>query len=245
MAVTSTPFGEIAKSLDPDAEVDLYELDYSKLLGAAIGTNVLRYTPNADPLGTTEANSKLSYDGAIYEPLPIELRGAEEKTDGSTAKRARVRLANHGGLLSSLIDALVGDLTGALVTRKRVFRRHLDDGDDPDPYAYRIQKWIIEQKRAETFWQIDFELAPKGDADDLRLPLRGIEFDVCTWAYLSAGNCGWVPGAGPYFDAEDNSVGTVGEDDCGLRQNSCKIRFGARSEASRFGGFPGAQRTIR
>lgn len=221
-----------------DHVVQLLELDYSRLLGNAPGTNVQRFAPHTD----TEGHA-VALGGVEYPPIPVELRGFQRRIEGSQPRPA-VQMANGHGFMSQLIEE-VGDLVGATLLRKRIFARHLDGGDDPDPSQVwePVEEWIVERKSQENYLRIEWELSAPVDVEQFDLPAGRIEPNLCRWLYKSV-ECGWVPGAGPYFDRNGASVAEP-QDECGLRSEDCRLRFQARNEPLRFGGFPSAGRIVR
>jgi lambda family phage minor tail protein L len=254
------------RKLSVGQRVELWEVDYNRLVGSALGNpvNMRFYCSDALLAGTP-----VFLDGQQYDPLPIQGRDFDYNSEGAPP-RPRVAIANGEGQISAVIESMGGDLTGALVTRREILRKHLDDGTDPDPLAqWPHSVWVIERKMSETRHQIEFELSSLADVSGVDLPLRRVESQLCPWVYLSA-ECGWdnTVADEPMFDRDDNFLGLSSgtpdpDDDCGLRRRSCALRFADRGEnlASgmpgddtpplrnvrplRFGGFPGATRTVR
>jgi lambda family phage minor tail protein L len=238
MGVTQTNLPEnVARRLSTDAVIKLWELDYSVLAGNPPGTDIRRFVSDSDGEGLG-----VTLDGVVYDPLPMRVNGLEVGVEGAP-KRPTVEFANPHGFMSTIIESIGGDLTGASVTLRRIFSRNLDDGDDPDPLAeWEPQVWRVERKLHENGISIEFELTAKADVE-IDLPLRRMEHNFCPWIYKSD-ECGWVPGAGPYFDILGQSCAQE-DDNCGLTANDCALRFLDRDEALRFGGFVGLERIIR
>ncbi|CAB4180548.1 Bacteriophage lambda, GpL, minor tail [uncultured Caudovirales phage] len=106
-----------------------------------------------------------------------------------------------------------------------------------DPAIYLPDDvYVIDRKASENKMSVTFELASSFDVGGVKLPRRQIIQNTCPWVYKSA-ECGWVSGA--YYKLDDTSTGVAGEDACGHRLSSCKVRFGAAAELP-YGGFPGA-----
>jgi lambda family phage minor tail protein L len=84
--------------------------------------------------------------------------------------------------------------------------------------------------------------------EGVRLPAGRIEHNYCPHIYgpdrtsNDPVRCSWDNTAGPWFDADDQSVGTIGEDACGFRYTSCKARFTSIGKPLDFGGYPGIER---
>jgi phage-related protein len=116
--------------------------------------------------------------------------------------------------------------------------RHTNYGDaQPDPTAeFPDDVYFIDRKSAETKKLVEFELAPASEVRGVMLPRRQIVQNVCAWAYRGA-ECGYAGGAVAKID--DTPTAILGEDKCGKRLASCKLRFGEYAELP-FGGFPAA-----
>jgi lambda family phage minor tail protein L len=255
------------RKLSVGQRVELWELDYNRLVGGTLGNPVnMRFYCSDSQLDGTP----VFLDGQQYDPIPIEGTKFDFSSEGAPP-RPRLTIANGGGQVSAVIDSIGGDITGALVTRREILRKHLDDGSDPDPLAHWPNSlWVIERKTQETRHVVEFELASLADVSGVELPLRRIESQLCPWTYLSP-ECGWdnTVNDEPMFDKQDVFLGLVSggaphaDDNCGLRRRSCALRFADRGEhlASgmpgddtppirnvrplRFGGFPGVIRTVR
>jgi lambda family phage minor tail protein L len=228
----------IKGQLTSEAVVELWEIDWSILVGDPLGTelNIRRFI-NDSKAGAVG----VFLDGVPYDPLPIRGRNFEIRNAGAP-RHPQIEIANGDGLVSSVIASLGGDIVGAQITRRRIFRRHLDDGAAPDPLAeWPPQVWVIERLLGEDRWRVEFELAARLDAET-DLPTRRLSHDHCSWVYKS-NECGWNPGGGPYFDANGDPTSQP-SDNCGLRPDDCFIRFNARNEALRFGGQTGIIRKI-
>ena len=82
--------------------------------------------------------------------------------------------------------------------------------------------------------EVAFELSSKFDLPGVMLPKRQLIANVCQWGYRSS-ECSYT--GSNYFDINDDSVPTLGQDKCGKRLTSCKKRFGENGELP-FGSFP-------
>jgi phage-related protein len=93
--------------------------------------------------------------------------------------------------------------------------------------------YFIDRKTTETRDTIQWELASALDLANVRIPKRQVIANICQWTYRSA-ECSYT--GTNYFNAEDVSVTSAGQDVCGKRLSSCKKRF---SGTLPFGSFPG------
>ena len=228
---------EEVQSLEPSAKIELFVLDTTMFENGEVW-----YFHS----GVSQVNRPLVWQGITYQPMPIQATGFDLTTQG-TLPRPIFKIANPDGIISSIVMKM-DDLTGAKVTRKRTFARYLDavnfpNGENPtaNPDQYLPdQFWKIDRKKVETRYQVEFELASSFDFDGIKLPLRQIIKNTCTWRYRSS-ECGYT---GVYMDINDNETGDANKDTCGRRFSSCKARCGEKMnmEALPFGGFVGAER---
>jgi lambda family phage minor tail protein L len=224
--------------LAPETVVELFELDYSNLAGDP-----------GNPVWTIKFSNQretVYLDEVSYDPLPVRCRGFEVSAEGSLP-RPSITVSNGNGVVSGIIDALGGSLTGAVLTRHRIFARNLDGGSNPD--ARQIWEpadaWRIERKLRHTRFMIEFQLSAKVDVQNRKLPGRIVDATLCSFVYKDSYTCQWDPTGGPWFDIDGNELPSQTGDACGLRPSDCTKRFSDRGEASRFGGFPSAGKAIR
>ena len=222
---------EIQK-LAPSAIIELFQLD-----AAAFGGGIIYFHA-----GTNGLNERVTWQGQVYEPFPVQITGFEYTGTGQLP-RPTLRVANVTGIITALVLAY-GDLLGAKVTRKRTMLKFLDvvnfpSGVNPtaDPTAeFDDDVYFIDRKASENRDVVEFELAAAIDLQGVMLPRRQIVQNVCPWKYRGA-DCGYT--GTNYFNANDGAVGTLAQDVCGKRLSSCKLRFGQFAELP-FGGFPAA-----
>ena len=106
-----------------------------------------------------------------------------------------------------------------------------------DPTAeFDDDVYFIDRKSSETREVVEFELAAAIDLQGVMLPRRQIIQNVCPWKYRSS-ECSYA--GTDYFSTNDAPVSAIGQDVCGKRLSSCKLRFGAFSDLP-YGGFPSA-----
>lgn len=220
------------QKLAPGALVELFVLDPT-----ALGGTVTRFHS-----GKNELLSSVVWGGDTYTPFPVEASGFELSGRG-TLPQPKIRIANVTGLISALCSEL-DDLVGAILTRKRTLVKYLDavnfsGGVNPtaDPtQAFADEIWTVNRKSEENKVYVEFELAAAFDVAGVMVPRRQVVANVCPWLYRGA-ECGYAGGA--VADINDVATAVLGDDVCGKRLASCKLRFGTYAELP-FGGFPGA-----
>lgn len=216
----------------PGTLIDLYELD---LTYAGFAVPVIRFYPGLD------ANyGELVFDTNTYAALALTITGFESSSDGPMP-RPVMTISNVDGYMSSQMK-LYNEFLGAKVTRIRTMAKYLDNGSNPDTTAVKYEIYFVEQKKSENNVSVQFELASAVDIMDKQLPGRLMVANTCAWRYKGV-ECGW-PGTDPskWYDATDDPVGSSGEDSCGKRLASCKLRWGDTAELP-YGGFPAIGRT--
>lgn len=223
-----------AQRLEQDTIVTMFELDATQF-----GSGILRFSA-----GLVD-EAVISFGGVQYSPLPIAAEGFEWNGKGTMPRPTLTVTAMDLAFLSLVLSA--EDLVGAPVRRIRTYRKHLDDGSDPDSGAtFPIDHYVIERKSSQNRKAIQFELSVQMDQEGRQIPARQILRDTCTHRYrfLDGGVYSYVgvtcPYAGP---GEWNIEGdqAPGADKCGKRLSDCKKRFGEASELP-FYGFPGVGR---
>jgi phage-related protein len=103
------------QSLAPSALLDFFILDTTNLPGGSL----MRFHA-----GTNGLSQPVVWQGATYEPLPIEASGFDVTARGSLP-RPKLKVANAAGFLSASVKSF-GDFVGCKVTRKRTFAKYLD-----------------------------------------------------------------------------------------------------------------------
>jgi len=151
------------------AIIELFEIDLSTIGSGYSG--IYKFTNDAGP------------GAAGYTPFPIEARGFEVSSKGSSPQPS-LTIANVLGTFSSAVTS-AEDLVGAKVTRKRV----LAGGG-----SFNDEVYYIIRKTAETNMTITWDLGTKIDLEGLQLPRRVITQDYCVWKYKGP-ECGY--GGGP------------------------------------------------
>lgn len=103
-----------------------------------------------------------------------------------------------------------------------------------------LDVYFIDRKSAENKVMVEFELAAAFDLMGVQLPRRLIVQNYCPWAYRvndDSSGCSYTGTA--YYDINDQPVGSAGQDVCGKRLTSCKLRHGENNPLP-FGGMPTA-----
>lgn len=228
--MTQPPLSETLK-FNHSEPIDLFTVDISVLL----------------PIGSTEqsiyrfcnwtqtSGADVVYQGNTYIAIPLESGGFEKAASGQL-ERPTLVIGNVGLAITGLANAY-RDLVGATVSRIRTLTIFLDGqpGADPDAY-FGPDLYVVEQKTQETKLTVSFQLAVPFDLEGQTLPARKFLREQCQWIYRDSIGCGYVGSS--YFDVNDNPVGSLAQDVCGKRLESCKLRFGSTSRLP-FGGFPG------
>lgn len=212
--------------LEQDAIAVLFELDTTKF-----GGEIMRFTT------ATLGGQPVRFGGEQYLPFPIQAEGFEWAGQGTLPRPTLSVAAQDLAFISLVMSA--DDLVGAPVRRLRTYRKHLDDGSDPDPDAlFPVDHYVIERKASQTRKQIQFELSVQMDQEGRMIPARQILRDTCThryrwWdgtQYQYAGVTCPYSGEGEW--AESGASADHGGDRCGKRISDCQLRFG------RFGELP-------
>lgn len=176
---------------DPTALLNLFELN-----GTSIGMSSVFYFCSA-----TNANMQpVVFNGVTYTPFPIEMTEASYDGKG-TLPRPKITASNINGFMSALLIEN-DDLTGASLTRRRVFARFIDAVNfpgsispySPDPTAaYPDEPWIVNRKISENQQYVQWELAAPISLENVKLPRRQITANVCTAPvkYRDARTCGY------------------------------------------------------
>jgi len=219
------------QKLEPGNQVRLFELDATRL-----GANLWRFHGHAQ-------EGDIIWQGQLYSPLQITAKGFDIRGDGRPASPT-LQVANELGGVRGALTALClqfRDLAGAKVRVIETFRHFLDAANFPDgnPTASnqsKINLWYIEQKTAETFESLTFDLSGPTDMEGQMLPSQQIT-KLCRWACRG----GYRGEACAYtgtvmFTKKNEPTDNPALDRCGGWWSSCKLRGNTR----RFGGSMGA-----
>ena len=215
-----------------DAVVELFELD-----ATVVGGTVLYFHNGANQVG-----GAVVWQGLTYQRYPIEVTGFAVSANGPIA-RPTMRIANVLGLVGVLIRQYQG-LKGAKLTRRRTLAKYLDAVNFPggvnasaDPTSsYTNDVYHLDRQARRDKFMVEYELASPMDVSGVQLPRRQITHGFCPWIYRGA-DCGYTGAAVARED--DTPTAVLGEDKCGHRLGSCRLRIWPANELG-FGGFPGA-----
>ena len=178
--------------------------------------------------------TEVLFAGNKYLPLPYEKSGFIISNEG-VLPNPTITISNVGLGPTALINSF-DDLLGAKVFRRRVLAKHLDNGSAPDVNArWPDETWFIQRKVAENKLFVTFELSTPFDLDGVTLPKRRALRYACPWVYRGV-ECGYT--GPPVADAKDQPTTSPGDDKCGKRISSCRLRYGG-SDTLPYGGFPG------
>lgn len=229
---------QTTQELSQKALVTLFIIDASKW-----GLGTLRFTAEK-----SNDDQNVMFNGNEYVQIPIEASGFEVTNQGTLPTPTLKFYIGDVGVRSILIDS--DDLLGAPVARFRIFEQNLDDGEDPDPEAKVSEDYYyIEQKTAQSKYEIEFELKTLMDLQGLKIPRRVTNKRTCMQTYrvwdrnteqfvYSNATC---PYSGiKYFDSLGNAVFNPEDDVCGKRLSDCEKRFGVNNELP-YAAFPGLQ----
>lgn len=215
--------------------------------GASGNTTVFSYSPDRvtwTQLGAPVVNAGVT---SIFNSSSAKLEVGSWGSGGSEVFAGKIFYA---GVRSGLAGAIVAEAdpykwrtgttfvsnTGEVWTFGGTAKVNTDSAT-PDPTAYFSDDvYYIDRKARENKNFISFELASVLDLAGVMLPRRQIVQNVCPFKYRGS-ECSYAGGA--VAKADDTPTAILGEDACGKRLASCKLRFGANAELP-YGGYPAA-----
>lgn len=174
------------KIAEDSSIADYYYFHNSKIYG----DTVIKWGSLNDPAGLGVID--------VY-PLPFELTGLEQQTEG--LPRPVFKISNYKQFISLLLIEL-NDLTGAKVVRYKTLAKFLNNRR----VRYNDEIFFVNKKNKENKQEIEFELISSLELEGVKLPRRQVIGDYCTWTYRSE-NCGYadIPITdknGVYFETE-------------------------------------------
>ena len=183
----SSKISEEIQKLEPSAEIELFILSYTNKVN---GTPLIDSQGNTlltdDPYniyyhaGTNEIKSNIIFNGNEYVAVPAQVTGFDSTTTG-TLPRPKFKIANVNNAISSFIQ-LYNPLQGK-VQRIKTCKKFLDAvnfssgiNSTADPTAiFRTDDiWYIDRISQENLEFVEFELSPKINLQNLRIPRRQI-----------------------------------------------------------------------
>jgi lambda family phage minor tail protein L len=220
------------QQLELGEAITLFDLD-TTVIG---GDSIYHFTPNVAVDSTSEEASSIYFNSVEYLPIDLQLEGFEVTSEG-TQPRPTITVANISLTFAAAIESL-DDLVGATLTRRRTFKKYLDDEPGADTDAqFPVDIYIIDRKSVHNKFIITWELASYLDLTGKKIPARQIIRDTCTHRYrvYVDGSFVYTNVTCPYTDAtyfESDGTPTIdpAEDVCGRRISDCKLRFGDNEE---------------
>ncbi len=212
--------------LEQDAIITMFEIDAEEF-----DEGTFRFTNEIATDG-----GPIEYNGYQYFPMPIQAEGFEWSGQGTLPSPTLTISAIDPSIRALVLSA--GDLVGAPIKRIRTYRKHLDDGSDPDPERrFDDDHYVIERKTSQTKSAIQFELAVKMAQRGQKLPARQFLRSACTHTYRRWNGSEFIytnvtcPYVGDdYYEQDGSSTQDPSEDLCGKRLSDCKLRFGENNE---------------
>lgn len=221
-----------------NASPNAYNGDFSVTV---VDADTLTYNMASAPGGSATGaylevhrlNNTVRFGGNDYTPIEIDVSGFEYSGQESTLPTPHIVISNKHQILLSAVIAL-NDLVGAQFTRIRTFRKHLDDGIDPDVnMIFPKEIYVVNRKVAQNKIFMEFELASPLDQEGIKIPRNQCLRDTClhryriwngsTFVYTDA-TCPYT--GSTYFTQAGTSTPTASLDRCGKHLTDCKLRFG-------------------
>lgn len=187
--------------------VDLCSLDLNP-----IGHNLIqRFHPY-------DSGAVITFNGLIYQPLPLKLDGFELTSRGLPIPK--ITVGNVLGTISALIEDYDG-LQGAKFSRIRTLSQYLDQPPNPNYIIGQPDVFFVDRVSEETALSVTFELRSILEINGRRLPGRWITQNTCT-AIFKSGECGY----------------TGSNTSCTRDLQGCSTNFGANAVLN-INAFPG------
>jgi len=165
-------------------------------------------------------SNQIIWQGKRYVPFPIVVEGFETMARGTLPKpkliftnQNQIDLYNNFFIKIKNTIRSIGDIIGLQIVRKRTFLKYLDavnfksfggiiNNDDfiidPDPYAQlNPDIYYIDRKLKENKSVLQYELSSILDLENLKLPLRTIYSESCSFDYRGDG-CQYSETLNPY-----------------------------------------------
>jgi len=183
--------------------------------------------------------NQIIWQGKRYVPFPIIIEGFEMMARGTLPKpkitfTSQNQIDAYDNFFIKIKNTIrsIGDIIGLEITRKRTFLKYLDavnfkskggiinDDDfviDPDPYAQlNPDIYYIDRKLKENKNVLQYELSSILDLENIRLPLRTLYSEACSFDYRGEG-CGYgnnvygaeLNGGAPIANDKDEVISTL------------------------------------
>jgi len=176
--------------LQPSSLINLYELDVSNIVpDLNEEESKFRFYD-----GNNFNFERVLFDGQEYYAIPMEAEGFS--LDSQRPSRPKLRIANIKGFVSELLQ-VGGNIEGAMLNRKRVFLRAIDNANFPNgsnPFGapdpndkLQDESYVVNRKTTESSLVIEFELSNPIDLEEVRIPSNQVLANVCRHQYRGRG----------------------------------------------------------
>jgi lambda family phage minor tail protein L len=146
--------------------------------------------------------NNIYWQGNQYTAMPIQAEGFDISTQGTLPTPKLSFSVNDEGLpiITTIRQRMqqLGDLSGAKVTRRRVFAKYLDANNFPNerpPEGFSPNRTVelppdifyIDRKSIENKFIVEFELATLLEVEGIKLPSRMCIEGKCVWQFRGEG----------------------------------------------------------
>lgn len=180
----------------------------------------INYENISSNLNSAILSNQIIWQGKRYVPFPIVIEGFETIARGTLPKpkltfTSQNQIDTYNTFFVKIKNTIrsIGDIIGLQIVRKRTFLKYLDavnfksyggiinDDDfviDPDPYAQLSPDiYYIDRKLKENKNILQYELSSILDLENIRLPLRTLYSEACSFDYRGEG-CQYSETSNPY-----------------------------------------------
>jgi lambda family phage minor tail protein L len=171
---------------------------------------------------------QIIWQGKRYIPFPIFIEGFEMVAKGTLPKPKltftnQVQISQYDYFFRRVKNTIksIGDIIGVSVKRRRTFLKYLDAVNfksgggiinddnftiDPDPYAELPQDiYYVDRKTRENKNILEYELSSILDIENIKLPLRTLYSEACTFEYRGEG-CSYLEGTDIYGNIKNSGA---------------------------------------
>jgi lambda family phage minor tail protein L len=185
--------------------------------------------------------NQIIWQGKRYVPFPILIEGFEMMARGTLPKpkltfASQNQIEAYDNFFTQIKNTIrsIGDIIGLEIIRKRTYLKYLDAVNfksyggiinddnfiiDPDPYAQlNPDIFYVDRKLKENKNILQYELSSILDLENIRLPLRTLYSEACSFEYRGEG-CGYSETLNPYSgrlnqgkpiaDSKDDDIATL------------------------------------
>lgn len=205
-------FGQVPSPYNDSASLPNYnrfEVD-SPLGILRFHSMTINFENTSTNLNSASLFNQIIWQGKRYVPFPIVIEGFETIARGTLPKPKLTftnqnQIASYNAFFVKIKNTIrsIGDIIGLEIIRKRTFLKYLDavnfksyggiinDDDfviDPDPYAQlNSDIYYIDRKLKENKNILEYELSSILDLENIKLPLRTLYSDACSFDYRGEG----------------------------------------------------------